>query len=117
MSWSSGHLTCHIGDVLFRRASHPSNEAEVDALGQEVKTYCCGLQGVAMQRMMRLMIQREGPEAVKFDFALVGGHFLGRDENIFTYFQGHNINVGSSDSSKTDFPSSPHLRSYLLPSP
>lgn len=54
-----------------------------------------------MQRVLRLITQRDGPESVKFDFVFVAGHFLGRDENIFTYFQGHNI-------SATGDPGMPH---------
>ena len=45
------------------------------------------LQGMAMQSIIAAMAERNGPPAVDFDFVLVAGHFLARDENIFTYFE------------------------------
>ena len=41
-----------------------------------------------MQRFLHLMADREGPTAVNFEFVLVAGHFLMRDENLFTFFEG-----------------------------
>ncbi len=40
-----------------------------------------------MQSIIAAMAERNGPPAVDFDFVLVAGHFLARDENIFTYFE------------------------------
>ena len=40
-----------------------------------------------MQSIIAAMAERNGPAAVDFDFVLVAGHFLARDENIFTYFE------------------------------
>ncbi len=45
-------------------------------------------QGLAMQRLLLAMAERNGMEACDFDFVMVAGHFLARDENIFTFFEG-----------------------------
>ena len=45
-------------------------------------------QGLAMQRFLHLIADSEGPQAVDFEFVLVAGHFLMRDENLFTFFEG-----------------------------
>ncbi len=45
-------------------------------------------QGLAMQRLLLAMAERNGIEACDFDFVMVAGHFLARDENIFTFFEG-----------------------------
>ena len=44
-----------------------------------------------MQRILAAMAERAGPSAVNFDFVLVAGHFLARDENIFTFFEGQGL--------------------------
>ena len=49
------------------------------------------LQGLAMQRMLLAMAERNGAEACNFDFVMVAGHFLARDENIFTFFEGQQV--------------------------
>ena len=46
------------------------------------------VQGLAMQRFLQLMADRNGPSAVDYEFVLVAGHFLMRDENLFTFFEG-----------------------------
>ena len=46
------------------------------------------LQGLAMQRLFLAMAERNGVEACDFEFVMVAGHFLARDENIFTFFEG-----------------------------
>jgi hypothetical protein len=45
--------------------------------------------GLAMQRILAAMAERCGPGAVAADFVLAAGHFLARDENLFTFFEGH----------------------------
>ena len=45
------------------------------------------LQGIAMQSILHAMVEQGGPPEVDFDFVLVVGHFLTRDENIFTFFE------------------------------
>ena len=44
-----------------------------------------------MQRIVQTMAERSALTSVDFDFVLVAGHFLRRDENIFTYFEGHKV--------------------------
>ena len=47
-----------------------------------------------MQRIIELMAEEYGDNArVDYDFVLVAGHFLMRDENIFTYFEGQGVKV------------------------
>lgn len=46
------------------------------------------LQGLAMQRLILAMAERDGIDACDFEFVMVAGHFLARDENIFTFFEG-----------------------------
>lgn len=40
-----------------------------------------------MQSILHAMVEQGGPAAINFDFVLVVGHFLTRDENIFTFFE------------------------------
>lgn len=40
-----------------------------------------------MQNVIGAMAERSGPASVDYDYVLVAGHFLARDENIFTYFE------------------------------
>lgn len=40
-----------------------------------------------MQRFIAAMAEHDGAESVDYDFVLVAGHFLARDENIFTFFE------------------------------
>ena len=46
------------------------------------------MQGLAMQRLLLAMAERDGIDACDFEFVMVAGHFLARDENIFTFFEG-----------------------------
>ena len=41
-----------------------------------------------MQRLILAMAERDGIDACNFEFVMVAGHFLTRDENIFTFFEG-----------------------------
>ena len=52
--------------------------------------------GLAMSRIINSIAERVGHGAVQFDFVLVAGHFLARDENIFTFFEGQSLKVGPS---------------------
>ncbi len=51
--------------------------------------------GLAMSRIINSIAERVGHEAVQYDFVLVAGHFLARDENIFTFFEGQSLKVGT----------------------
>lgn len=47
--------------------------------------------GLAMSRIVAAIVERSGAAAVQYDFVLVAGHFLARDENIFTFFEGQSL--------------------------
>lgn len=49
--------------------------------------------GLAMSRIINAIAARGAAEAVQYDFVLVAGHFLVRDENIFTFFEGQSLKV------------------------
>ena len=49
--------------------------------------------GLAMSRIINAIAARGAHEAVQYDFVLVAGHFLVRDENIFTFFEGQSLKV------------------------
>lgn len=49
--------------------------------------------GLAMSRIINSIAERVGMDAVQYDFVLVAGHFLARDENIFTFFEGQSLKV------------------------
>lgn len=49
--------------------------------------------GLAMSRIINAIAARGAQEAVRYDFVLVAGHFLVRDENIFTFFEGQSLKV------------------------
>ncbi len=44
--------------------------------------------GLAMERVLAAMVELNGIQAVAYDYVLVAGHFLTRDENVFTLFEG-----------------------------
>ena len=47
-----------------------------------------------MQRILELMAEDHTDDAsMDFDYVLVAGHFLMRDENIFTYFEGQGVKI------------------------
>ena len=52
--------------------------------------------GLAMSRIINAIAARDAQESVQYDFVLVAGHFLVRDENIFTFFEGQSLKVSSS---------------------
>ena len=52
--------------------------------------------GLAMSRIINAIAAREAHEAVQYDFVLVAGHFLVRDENIFTFFEGQSLKASPS---------------------
>jgi hypothetical protein len=65
--------------VLVFHISHPGPHATV--------RHPVLLQGIAMQSILHAMVEQGGPPEIDFDFVLVVGHFLTRDENIFTFFE------------------------------
>jgi trehalose 6-phosphate synthase/phosphatase len=52
--------------------------------------------GVSMRRTIDLMSRHLGPQAVAFDYVLCIGHFMVRDEAIFSYFEGMYVYDASS---------------------
>lgn len=59
-----------------------------------------------MQRILELMAEDHNDDtSMDFDFVLVAGHFLMRDENIFTYFEGQGVKIDHhSKQSKCNLP-------------
>lgn len=53
----------------------------------EVRTFGVN-KGVSMARLMEVIARRCGPAAVTFDCVLCIGHFMSRDETIFSLFEG-----------------------------
>ena len=52
--------------------------------------------GLAMSRIINAIAARGAQESVQYDFVLVAGHFLVRDENIFTFFEGQSLKARSA---------------------
>lgn len=50
--------------------------------------------GAAMHQMVSLMSKLGGHDAIKFEYVLCMGHYLGRDENLFSYFEGVGVGAG-----------------------
>ena len=50
--------------------------------------------GLAMSRIIGAIVEQTGPAAAAYDFVLVAGPFLARDENIYTFFEGQSLKVG-----------------------
>ena len=53
----------------------------------EVRTFGVN-KGVSMARLIDLMARQLGQHAVAFDLVLCLGHFMSRDECIFSFFEG-----------------------------
>lgn len=84
-------------DLLQHLWTGPISNAPVDIVqgSKSVEVRPVGIsKGVAMQSILAAMVQADGPLAIEFDYVLVVGHFLTRDENIFTFFEGHTVLVG-----------------------
>lgn len=54
-----------------------------------------------MQRLILAMAERDSIEACDFEFVMVAGHFLARDENIFTFFEGVQVKPPEHSSQRT----------------
>ncbi|KAL0043722.1 hypothetical protein WJX82_000124 [Trebouxia sp. C0006] len=78
-------------DLLQHLWTGPISNAPVNIVqgSKSVEVRPVGIsKGLAMQRLLLAMAERNGIEACDFDFVMVAGHFLARDENIFTFFEG-----------------------------
>ena len=68
-----------------------------------------------MQRIIAAMADREGPVGVEFDFVMVAGHFLARDENIFTFFEGQGVRTYEASKIAAPLSISKQVRPHLSP--
>lgn len=75
-------------DLLQHLWTGPISNAPVDVIqgAKSVEVRPTGVsKGVAIERILRDLSVRRGAARVQVDFALCVGHFLGRDEDIFTH--------------------------------
>lgn len=68
-----------------------------------------------MQFILGYIREHFGPAAVDFDFVLAAGHFLGRDENLFTFFEGHGLAACHSKDQTTQVESYPRAGLAVCP--
>jgi hypothetical protein len=47
--------------------------------------------GLAMKHIMAYMRAKLGPSAVEFCYVFAAGHFLSKDENVFSFLEGQGI--------------------------
>ncbi|CAK0785345.1 Trehalose-6-P synthase/phosphatase complex synthase subunit [Coccomyxa viridis] len=86
-------------DLLQHLWTGPISNAPVDIVqgAKSVEVRPVGIsKGLAMSRIINVIAAREAHEAVQYDFVLVAGHFLVRDENIFTFFEGQSLKVAET---------------------
>ncbi|MEW5311818.1 MAG: hypothetical protein WDW38_003503 [Sanguina aurantia] len=95
-------------DLLQHLWTGPISNAPVEIIqgGKSVEVRPVGItKGLAMQRIVAAMEQTASPEHpwAPFDLVLCIGHLVGRDENIFSYFEGSKIDgTGSSHNSRAE---------------
>ncbi|GIL79684.1 hypothetical protein Vretifemale_8975 [Volvox reticuliferus] len=81
-------------DLLQHLWTGPISNAPVEIIqgGKSVEVRPVGVtKGLAMQRLVGLIATEGGIEAAAFDMVLCIGHLLGRDENLFSLFEGARI--------------------------
>ncbi|GIL52515.1 hypothetical protein Vafri_8357 [Volvox africanus] len=81
-------------DLLQHLWTGPISNAPVEIIqgGKSVEVRPVGVtKGLAMQRLVGLIAAEGGIEAAAFDMVLCIGHLLGRDENLFSLFEGARI--------------------------
>ena len=92
-------------DLLQHLRTGPISNANVDIIQgmKSVEARPVGLsKGVAVDKIVQ-MIAKDGKGGQKeIDFAFCAGHFLGRDEDIFTYLDSHTGDHGVSMESTPD---------------
>jgi len=85
-------------DLLQHMWTGPISNAPVDIVqgARSVEARPVGVsKGASMHTMMEMMREQHGWEAVEFEYVLCMGHFLSRDENLFSFFEGKGVgNVG-----------------------
>ena len=80
-------------DLLQHLWTGPISNAPVDIIqgAKSVEVRPVGLsKGASMAKVLRLMAEMGGVRDLGYDFVACIGHFLGRDEDIFTLFEGTN---------------------------
>lgn len=85
-------------DLLQHLWTGPISNAPVDVIqgAKSVEVRPTGVsKGVAIERILRDLSVRRGAVRVQVDFALCIGHFLGRDEDIFTHLAEYLEHPGS----------------------
>eukprot|EP00198_Chlamydomonas_reinhardtii_P002762 XP_001692098.1 trehalose-6-phosphate synthase/phosphatase [Chlamydomonas reinhardtii] len=81
-------------DLLQHLWTGPISNAPVEIIqgGKSVEVRPVGVtKGLAMQRLVGIIATEGGIEAAAFDMVLCIGHLLGRDENLFSLFEGARI--------------------------
>ncbi|KAG2501762.1 hypothetical protein HYH03_000262 [Edaphochlamys debaryana] len=81
-------------DLLQHLWTGPISNAPVEIIqgGKSVEVRPVGVtKGLAMQRLVAMIAVEGGIEAAAFDMVLCIGHLLGRDENLFSLFEGARI--------------------------
>ncbi|KAK9804133.1 hypothetical protein WJX73_003206 [Symbiochloris irregularis] len=81
-------------DLLQHLWTGPISNSPVDIVqgSKSVEVRPVGVsKGLAMQRFLQALAAHDGPDAADFEFVLVAGHFLMRDENLFTFFEGRSL--------------------------
>ncbi|KAL4855450.1 hypothetical protein ACK3TF_003986 [Chlorella vulgaris] len=84
-------------DLLQHLLTGPISNAPVDIVrgSKSVEVRPVGVsKGASMERLLQYMAGYEGANVT--DFVFVGGHFLARDENVFTIFEGQEPGAGSA---------------------
>ncbi|GMH33474.1 hypothetical protein BSKO_01308 [Bryopsis sp. KO-2023] len=83
-------------DLLQHLRTGPISSAPVDIIpgARSVEVRPVGItKGLTMQHIIGEMERILGLDAICFDFVMCIGHFLSKDENIFSYFEGESINT------------------------
>ncbi|EFN51489.1 hypothetical protein CHLNCDRAFT_37352 [Chlorella variabilis] len=84
-------------DLLQHLLTGPISNAPVDIVrgSKSVEVRPVGVsKGASMERILQYMAGYDGP--AETDFVFVGGHFLARDENVFTLFEGQEPGAGGA---------------------
>ena len=78
-------------DLLQHLWTGPISNSAVDIIqgAKSVEVRVVGVnKGISTSRMLDYIFQRLGMSAVKFDFVMCVGHFVAKDEAVFSFFEG-----------------------------
>lgn len=113
-------------DLLQHLLTGPISNAPVDIVrgARSIEVRPVGVaKGLSMEKILHTMTDMV-PEIIQLDFVLVAGHFLARDENIFTFFRGQKGSNNSAAAAAAippqlalleDIPGDPSLLDRLPP--